>query len=226
MHTMRLITMITLFEKNYHNISNWSSYPLKLYVCSFQFYLHLRWQHATCTVADCLFQGVINLDNLDIPLYSIESSTEPSNTSPPWLKKKHRKVFSSHGDQILINFCEVAVESSLTRNITNWHGSCTAWDKKALQRGIKTTQNITGTHPQSISDIGDVRWDVGTEHKGYWKTTRDPDTVCSSCTHPAKLPNVIAVWTVPDISSKVMTKSQKNVLVKSNPTKHEATLHL
>ena len=141
-------------------------------------------------------------------------------------KKTHRKVFSSHGDQILINFCEVAVESSLTRNITNWHGSCTAWDKKALQRGIKTTQNITGTHPQSIGDIGDVRWDVGTEHKGYWKTTRDPDTVCSSCTHPAKLPNVIAVWTVPDISSKVMTKSQKNVLVKSNPTKHEATLHL
>ena len=42
--------------------------------------------------------------------------------------------------------------SILTGNITNWCGSCTAQDRKALQRVVKTAQNI-GIPPLSIIDI-------------------------------------------------------------------------
>ncbi len=45
----------------------------------------------------------------------------------------------------------------LTGNITNWHGLCTNQDRRALQRVIKTTQNIIAIHLPSISDIGKVR---------------------------------------------------------------------
>lgn len=45
--------------------------------------------------------------------------------------------------QILVNFYRGAIESTLTGN----------WDQQALQRVIKTTQNITGTHLPSISVI-------------------------------------------------------------------------
>ena len=34
---------------------------------------------------------------------------------------------------------------------------CKAQDRKVLQQMIKTAQNITGTHLQSISDISEVR---------------------------------------------------------------------
>lgn len=43
-----------------------------------------------------------------------------------------------------------------SENITTWHGSCTAHDRKALQRVIKTAENIIGAHLQSISDIDEV----------------------------------------------------------------------
>ncbi len=36
-------------------------------------------------------------------------------------------------------------------NITNRHGLCTAQDRRALQRVIKTAQNITDTHLPRIS---------------------------------------------------------------------------
>lgn len=43
-----------------------------------------------------------------------------------------------------------------SENITTWHGSCMAHDRKALQRVIKTAENIIGAHLQSISDIDEV----------------------------------------------------------------------
>lgn len=45
-----------------------------------------------------------------------------------------------------------AIESILSGDNPNWHGSCT--DRKALQRVIKTAHNIIGAHLLSIKDIG------------------------------------------------------------------------
>ncbi len=57
------------------------------------------------------------------------------------LKKLKKAKFQS---QTLISFYRGAIESILTGNITVRHGSYMAQDRKALQRVVKTCQNITG----------------------------------------------------------------------------------
>lgn len=109
------------------------------------------------------------------------------HTSPPWLKKQKRLCFlrklkkAKCQSQTLISFYRGAIGSILTGNITIWHSLCTAQDRKALQQGIKTTQDIVGTHLPSISDIGEVRC----LHKAQRivKTTPTPATGCSHCYH-------------------------------------------
>lgn len=51
-----------------------------------------------------------------------------------------RALVQSYPFKILVNVYGGAIESILTANVANWHGWCTAQDRKA----IKTTQNITG----------------------------------------------------------------------------------
>ncbi|KAI4903672.1 hypothetical protein NFI96_008970 [Prochilodus magdalenae] len=46
--------------------------------------------------------------------------------------------------QILSNFYRSTIESVLTSSVTVWYGNCTAQDRKALQRVIKTAQSISG----------------------------------------------------------------------------------
>ena len=45
------------------------------------------------------------------------------------------------------------IESILTGCITAWYGSCTALNRKALQRVVKTAQNITRTELPSMEDL-------------------------------------------------------------------------
>ena len=55
-----------------------------------------------------------------------------------------------------------------------------AWPRTGrLNSGIKTAQNITGTHLLNSIDINDIG--VCTEPKGYYKTTPTP----VKCVHPA-----------------------------------------
>lgn len=44
----------------------------------------------------------------------------------------------------------------MTGNITNWYGSCTAKDRKALQWVIKIAKDIIGTQRASINYIGEA----------------------------------------------------------------------
>lgn len=53
--------------------------------------------------------------------------------------------------QVLVNFYSEATESCQTGNVLNM-----AWDREALQRVIKTAQNITCTHLESIRDIREL----------------------------------------------------------------------
>ncbi|KAI4897459.1 hypothetical protein NFI96_029061 [Prochilodus magdalenae] len=51
------------------------------------------------------------------------------------------------------NFYRSTIESVLTSSITVWYGNCTAQDRKALQRVIKTAQLISGAAFPSLQDI-------------------------------------------------------------------------
>ena len=48
------------------------------------------------------------------------------------------------GPQILKRFYSCTIESILTGCITAWYGNCSASNRKALQRVVRTAQYITG----------------------------------------------------------------------------------
>ncbi|KAL3065839.1 hypothetical protein OYC64_015890 [Pagothenia borchgrevinki] len=53
----------------------------------------------------------------------------------------------------ILTFYRCTVERILTGCITAWYGSCTALNRKALQRVVKTAQNITRTELPSMEDL-------------------------------------------------------------------------
>ncbi len=62
-----------------------------------------------------------------------------------------RKVNLSQ--QLLLSFYRCSIESVLTHGLLAWYGSSSAADKKALQRVIKTAQNITKQQLPALDDI-------------------------------------------------------------------------
>ena len=56
------------------------------------------------------------------------------------------------GPEILKRFYSCNIESILTGCITVWYGNCSASDRKALQRVVRTAQYITGANP-AIQDL-------------------------------------------------------------------------
>lgn len=70
---------------------------------------------------------------------------------------KHRKRLDFIRKQVLVNFRRKEI-GILIGNITNWPGSSTVQDRKALPRVVKkSSQNIISTNLPSISDIRKVR---------------------------------------------------------------------
>ena len=57
------------------------------------------------------------------------------------------------GPQILKRFYSCNIESILTDCITAWYGNCSASDRKALQRVVRTAQYITGAKLPAIQDL-------------------------------------------------------------------------
>lgn len=75
-------------------------------------------------------------------------------------KKAHQRVYSVRrlkqaglGTPVLTSFHRCAVESILTSCITVWYGNCSAADRKALQRVVKTPEKICGSSLPPVSDI-------------------------------------------------------------------------
>ena len=60
------------------------------------------------------------------------------------------------GPQILKTLYSSTIESILTGCITAWFGSCSASDRKALQRVVRMAQYITGSEPlyKAVSEGG------------------------------------------------------------------------
>ena len=55
--------------------------------------------------------------------------------------------------QILKRFYSCTIKSTLTGCITAWYGNCSASDRKALQRVVRTAQYITGAKLPAILDL-------------------------------------------------------------------------
>ncbi|KAI4900118.1 hypothetical protein NFI96_028297 [Prochilodus magdalenae] len=55
--------------------------------------------------------------------------------------------------RILRTFYTCTVESILTGSITTWYGSCTAIERKALQRVVRAAQYITGVQLPNLLDL-------------------------------------------------------------------------
>ncbi|KAI4879655.1 hypothetical protein NFI96_032437, partial [Prochilodus magdalenae] len=69
------------------------------------------------------------------------------NSSLCWLRR------FGMSPRILRTFCTCTVESILTGSITTWYGSCTAIERKALQRVVQTAQCITGVQLPNLLDL-------------------------------------------------------------------------
>lgn len=55
--------------------------------------------------------------------------------------------------RILLDVYRCTIESILTNCISVWYGNCSASDRKALRRAVKTAQRITGTQLPTIERI-------------------------------------------------------------------------
>ena len=80
------------------------------------------------------------------------------------------KTFSM-GPQLLKRFYSCNIESTLTGCITAWYGNCSASDRKALQRVVRTAHYITWAKLPAIQDLftrrcqrKDLKIDKDTSH--------------------------------------------------------------
>ncbi|KAI3364737.1 hypothetical protein L3Q82_000891 [Scortum barcoo] len=81
--------------------------------------------------------------------------------------------------RILCSFYRCTIERILTGCITAWYSSCTALNRKALQREVKAAQHITRTELPSMEDLYTQRC-----RKKATKIIKDPShpaTNCSAC---------------------------------------------
>ncbi|KAI3363529.1 hypothetical protein L3Q82_012135 [Scortum barcoo] len=81
--------------------------------------------------------------------------------------------------RILFSFYRCTIERILTGCITAWYSSCTALNRKALQRVVKAAQHITRTELPSMEDLYTQRC-----RKKATKIIKDPShpaTNCSAC---------------------------------------------
>ncbi|XP_054631651.1 E3 ubiquitin-protein ligase znrf1 isoform X2 [Dunckerocampus dactyliophorus] len=87
-----------------------------------------------------------------------------SHNTQQMMKKSQRRLYFLRrlrkfgmSTTILSCFYRCTMESVLTASITVWYGNCTTRDRKALQRVIKTSQNIVGAALPSLQDIYKTR---------------------------------------------------------------------
>ncbi|KAI4896969.1 hypothetical protein NFI96_005599 [Prochilodus magdalenae] len=88
-----------------------------------------------------------------------------SNNTSSLVRKAHQRLYflrrlrrAGLGSSVLISFYRCVVESVLCSSINVWHGSCSAADRKALQRVVKAAQRSVGVSlPTTTTDIYTTR---------------------------------------------------------------------
>ncbi|KAI4881086.1 hypothetical protein NFI96_012676, partial [Prochilodus magdalenae] len=83
-----------------------------------------------------------------------------SNNPSSLVRKAHQRLFflrrlrrAGLGSSVLTSFYRCVVESVLCSSINVWHGSCSAADRKALQRVVKAAQRSVGVSLPTTMDI-------------------------------------------------------------------------
>ena len=89
--------------------------------------------------------------------WSKHTKTVMKRTRQNLIPLKRLKRFGM-GPQILKRFYSCTIESILTGCITAWYGNCSASDRKALQRLVRTAQYITGAKLPATQDLYTRRW--------------------------------------------------------------------
>ena len=79
-----------------------------------------------------------------------QDSCEEGTTTPFPLRRLKR---FGMGPQILKKLYSCTIESILTGCITAWYGNCSASDRKALQRVVRTAQYIPGAELPAIQNL-------------------------------------------------------------------------
>ncbi|XP_049329271.1 uncharacterized protein LOC125791563 [Astyanax mexicanus] len=94
---------------------------------------------------------------LGVPL---SSNLTWSNNTSTLVRKAHQRLYflrrlrrAGLGSAVLTSFYRFVVESVVCSSINVWHGSCSAADRKALQRVVKAAQRIVGVSLPSTTDI-------------------------------------------------------------------------
>ncbi|KAI4893701.1 hypothetical protein NFI96_000602 [Prochilodus magdalenae] len=83
-----------------------------------------------------------------------------SNNTSSLVRKAHQRLYflrrlrrAGLGSSVLTSFYRCVVESVLCSSINVWHGSCSAADRKALQRVVKAAQRSVGVSLPTTTDI-------------------------------------------------------------------------
>ena len=87
-----------------------------------------------------------------------------------FLRRLKRFGISSN---IMSNFYRCTIESILTGCITVWYSNCSSFDRKALQRVVRTAELIIGHKLPAFQDIYQTR------------CLRKACSIIKDCTHPA-----------------------------------------
>ncbi|KAI4872906.1 hypothetical protein NFI96_001928 [Prochilodus magdalenae] len=110
--------------------------------------IHISGAEVEC-VSNFKFLGVHISEDLT---WSLNSST--------MVKKAQQRLYFLRSlkkahlcPRILVDFYRCTIESILTNCISVWYGSCSASDRKALQRVVKTAQRITGTQLPTTESV-------------------------------------------------------------------------
>ncbi|KAI4885188.1 hypothetical protein NFI96_009362, partial [Prochilodus magdalenae] len=83
-----------------------------------------------------------------------------SNNTSSLVRKAHQRLYflrrlrrAGLGSSVLTSFYRCMVKSVLCSSINVWHGSCSAADRKALQRVVKAAQRSVGVSLPTTTDI-------------------------------------------------------------------------
>lgn len=133
-------------------------------------------QHRSLTIDGAAVERVSSTKFLGVHISEDLSWT--TNTASLVKKAQQRLYFlrklrrASAPPPIMCTFYRGTIESILTSCITVWGGSCTDYNRKALQRIVNTAGRIIGTPLPSLKDIYTTR------------LTRKATTIVSDASHP------------------------------------------
>ncbi|KAM9504353.1 uncharacterized protein ACWYII_001160 isoform 1-T3 [Salvelinus alpinus] len=114
-------------------------------------------EHAPILIARAVVEQVESFKFLGVHITNKLSWSKHTKTV---VKRARQNLFPlrrlkrfSMGPQILKRFYSCTIESILTSCITAWSGNCSASDRKALQRVVRTAQYIPGAKLPAIQDL-------------------------------------------------------------------------